>query len=279
MPIRLHLPKTPPIYLRGRAYTQIRTMASSSAIPNAPDIDRTIVKELRKYGACDISDALLKLKVPGAGFLPDLIPYCIPPKQSIGDSDVSSDDRFISIRPASTVLFIAKKDDGSGHPPSNIPDGKHWADLAVSQPGNFVVISQPEGQKNAVLGGIMALRMKKLLAQGVVVHGRVRDISELKESGLMVCRTLLFTSVSFFFCHYWKLGFMFIHCPVTTLMRVFSRFIFISYYIFIFMQSTLRHPDLRLQSYYRHLYTSSLMNPPNTDLGKRNFHRGSRCRK
>jgi hypothetical protein len=196
MPVRLHLHRTPSIYLRGHACSQIRAMASSSTIPNVPDVDRTIVKELRKYGACDISDALLKLKVPGAGFLPDLIPYCIPPKHFISDSDVSSDDRLVFIRPASTVLFIAKKDDGSGHPPSNIPKEKHWADLTVTQPGTFIIISQPEGQKNAVLGGIMALRMKNLLAQGVVVHGRIRDIAELKESGLMVCRNSLLSPLN-----------------------------------------------------------------------------------
>lgn len=169
-------------------------MATSSPIPDVPSVDQRIVKELRKYGACDISDALLKLKVPGAGFLPDLVPYCSPPEHLIEDSDVRRDGRLVFVRPASTVLFIAKKDDGSGHPPSNIPEGKHWADLTVTQPGTFIVISQPEGQKNAVLGGIMALRMKKLLAQGVVVHGRIRDIAELKESGLMVCLVTTFQS-------------------------------------------------------------------------------------
>ena len=47
-------------------------------------------------------------------------------------------------------------------------------------------MSQPEGQKCAVLGGIMALRMMVLNAKGVVVSGRVRDVVELGETGLPV---------------------------------------------------------------------------------------------
>lgn len=53
-------------------------------------------------------------------------------------------------------------------------------------PGSVVVMSQPEGQKCAVLGGIMALRMKVLGVKGVVVSGRVRDLEELKETELPV---------------------------------------------------------------------------------------------
>jgi regulator of RNase E activity RraA len=49
-----------------------------------------------------------------------------------------------------------------------------------------VVISQPSGQTNAVLGGIMAVRMKVLGARGVVVDGRVRDLEELRGVGLSV---------------------------------------------------------------------------------------------
>jgi regulator of RNase E activity RraA len=135
---------------------------------------------LSRYGACDISDALLKLKVPGAGFIPDLIPYCNQVSQDTGAPQP------ILVAPASTVLFIPKNVPGHGYPASNIPRSEHWVDL--TQPGTIVVLSQPKGQKNAVLGGIMAMRMKKLAALGVVVHGRIRDVQELKEIGLMVCQ-------------------------------------------------------------------------------------------
>lgn len=50
----------------------------------------------------------------------------------------------------------------------------------------MVVISQPRGQICAVLGGIMALRMSVVGAEGVIAWGRVRDVEELRETGLPV---------------------------------------------------------------------------------------------
>jgi regulator of RNase E activity RraA len=74
--------------------------------------------------------------------------------------------------------------DLSAYPIANIPEGKHWVDLTEAE--TFVVISQPKGQICAALGGIMALRMKMLNAAGVVAHGRVRDVDELRETKLPV---------------------------------------------------------------------------------------------
>jgi regulator of RNase E activity RraA len=142
----------------------------------APSADT--VRALQQYTACDISDALLKLKVPGAGFLADLNLYS-QPEAGLGPR---------TIAPASTVLFVPK-----GETPeqlaSNIPTGKHWADL--TPPGSFVILKQPDGQHNAVCGGIMAWRMMILGAKGVVVVGRARDIAELKSTGLPVSSWLL----------------------------------------------------------------------------------------
>lgn len=56
-----------------------------------------------------------------------------------------------------------------------------YADLAT--PGTIAVLSQPRGQKCAVVGGIMAARMRKLGVKGVVVDGRVRDLGGLAEVG------------------------------------------------------------------------------------------------
>lgn len=130
---------------------------------------------LEKYTACDIADALLKLKVPNAGFLSDL-------KLMIPSAALKKE---INIAPASTVIMASKSGkDMSQLPEANIPAGRHWVDL--TEPDTIVVMTQPEGQKCAVLGGIMALRMKVLNAQGVVVSGRVRDVTELASTGLPV---------------------------------------------------------------------------------------------
>ncbi|KAF7558546.1 hypothetical protein G7046_g5604 [Stylonectria norvegica] len=131
------------------------------------------IAKLRQYTACDISDALLKLKVPGAGFLPDLNLYSPP----------AGDPTAVTIAPVSTVLF-AVKGQQLEEPSSNIPKGVHWADL--TQPGTIVLLKQPDGQKNAICGGIMAIRMKVCQAKGIIVAGRARDIGELKSTALPI---------------------------------------------------------------------------------------------
>lgn len=146
------------------------------------------LQTLKNYTACDISDALLKLKVPNCGFLPDLA-LISPPPHPTGSQ--------IIIAPASTVLFVPKQAaDLSAYPAANIPEGKHWVDL--TEPESIVLVSQPQGQICAALGGIMALRMKMRNAAGVVVHGRVRDVEELRETGLPVGGVFLSLSSSLF---------------------------------------------------------------------------------
>ncbi|CAF3505381.1 unnamed protein product [Fusarium graminearum] len=134
--------------------------------------DQDLTK-LQQYTACDISDALLKLKVPGAGFVADLNLYSPP----------EGDGVSVTVAPVSTVLFAPKGRD-LAEPQRNIPEGTHWVDL--TEPGTIVVLKQPDGQKNAVCGGIMAIRMKVCQAKGVVVAGRVRDIQELKSTSLPI---------------------------------------------------------------------------------------------
>lgn len=133
------------------------------------------IAKLQQYTACDVSDALLKLKVPGAGFVADLNLYSQP--------NGTTTPAAVTVAPVSTVLFVAKGQQLS-QPPANIPKGVHWADL--TQPGTIVVLKQPEGQKNAICGGIMAVRMKVCQAKGIVVAGRARDVEELKGTNLPV---------------------------------------------------------------------------------------------
>ncbi|KAI9838310.1 MAG: hypothetical protein M1819_005578 [Sarea resinae] len=154
---------------------------------------------LHEYSACDISDALLKLKVPSAGFISDLHPYAPNAPHS---PNLATQPKVIG--PAFPVLFAAKdapapapqastptphttKQTPSSSswpspspslPPANIPPGTHYVDLTPA--GHIPVLAQPPGQKCAVLGGIMAARMRACGARGVVVGGRIRDLGELR---------------------------------------------------------------------------------------------------
>jgi regulator of RNase E activity RraA len=147
--------------------------------------DTTIPAFLFSYTACDISDALLKLKVPHAGYIPDLhLRTSIPASITESPRNLHS----LIIGRASTLLFVSKDTpeteliEQCGE--SNLPSDKHWADVI---PGDTILVQkQPEGQRNAVLGGIMAARLRALGVKGVVTHGRVRDLAELESIGLPV---------------------------------------------------------------------------------------------
>ncbi|KIW02487.1 uncharacterized protein PV09_06290 [Verruconis gallopava] len=170
------------------------------------------LQALEAYSACDVADALLKLGVKGAGFLTDIKPlagaarpsrtHSVPPTFLPTSTEATSADLIAAttppppkkkiIAPVSTALFIAKGSDSfpDAAPPlaaftqtfstgfSNIPQGTPYADLTA--PNTILVISQPPGQSCAVVGGIMAARMRALGATAVVVDGRVRDLSTLR---------------------------------------------------------------------------------------------------
>ncbi|KAF1813829.1 DlpA domain-containing protein, partial [Eremomyces bilateralis CBS 781.70] len=135
-----------------------------------------------------VCDALLKLQVVGAGYLPDITP--------ISPSTPHPPTRTVA--PASTVLLVPKSSPSFPSPSPltslldqtlslslpTIPQGTPYADLTNA--GSIVVISQPGGQKCAVLGGIMAARMRKLGAAGALVDGRVRDLGVLGSLGMPV---------------------------------------------------------------------------------------------
>ncbi|KAL7273807.1 hypothetical protein RUND412_003315 [Rhizina undulata] len=125
-----------------------------------------MLRKLERYSACDIADALLKLEVPRSGFLVDLV-LRTPP------SDLTSASSRPVAFPAQTILFAPKASETQ----SQLPPSTHFADLARRD--TIVVVSQPEGQYNAVLGGIIAARMVILGVRGFVVDGRVRDLVEL----------------------------------------------------------------------------------------------------
>ncbi|KAF2853321.1 RraA-like protein [Plenodomus tracheiphilus IPT5] len=141
--------------------------------------------ELYKYAACDLADGLLKLHVPGAGFLANIKPL----QQVAGVSNLETKKM---LAPASTFLMLPKATKSfpnvapaSGEEVrSNLADARPYADY--TEKGTIIVISQPAGQSCAVVGGIMAARMKYLGAEGLVVDGRVRDLVALKATQMPI---------------------------------------------------------------------------------------------
>lgn len=53
-------------------------------------------------------------------------------------------------------------------------------------PGSILFMSAPAGIPNAIYGGLMTMRARKLGAVGTVVDGRVRDLAEHREQGYPV---------------------------------------------------------------------------------------------
>ncbi|RMZ91331.1 hypothetical protein DV736_g1412, partial [Chaetothyriales sp. CBS 134916] len=149
------------------------------------------LRELGKYSACDVSDALLKLQKPAsgevarAGYLADIQPF------ALGKVPLYESHRYGKvIAPARTLKLVSKGakiealPEGSKHA---VPKGSHWADITES--GTILVIEQPEGQGCAAVGGIMAQKMKFNGVEACVVSGRVRDQQELKDSELPIFAT------------------------------------------------------------------------------------------
>jgi regulator of RNase E activity RraA len=99
----------------------------------------------------------------------------------------SIEDQPKVVAPASTLKLVEKTSDIpplSESDPGAVPKGKHWVDMVDE--GTVVIIEQPAGQTCAAIGGIMAARMKVRGVEACVVGGRVRDLAELRRSGLPV---------------------------------------------------------------------------------------------
>jgi len=93
------------------------------------------------------------------------------------------------VAPISTVLFVPRSHQGGStfdeHVPSesNIPKDKHWTDCPA--PGSIVLMQQPDGQICALLGDLVASRLKHRGVAAAVIDGRVRDIASCGE----ICNT------------------------------------------------------------------------------------------
>ncbi|KAG0215429.1 hypothetical protein BGX28_010134 [Mortierella sp. GBA30] len=120
------------------------------------------------YASCDVADALLALKVPSAGYIPDI--HLWSPQYKAGYTRLFG--------PAYTVQMVPVSDTEASKP------DQHFVD-AIPE-GTVVCISQPSTMVNAVWGGLMTARAQIKGALGVVVDGRIRDLNEQREAGFPV---------------------------------------------------------------------------------------------
>jgi regulator of RNase E activity RraA len=112
-----------------------------------------------------ISDALLTLKVLGAGYIPDIGPIY----------ENSGRNRRL-VAPISTLLFISKSLDlADSRVASNIAKGQNWTELP--RPSTVVLVQQPSPDvRVALLGDIIATRLKVRGIRGAIVDGGIRDV-------------------------------------------------------------------------------------------------------
>ncbi|GAB1310582.1 Ribonuclease E inhibitor [Madurella fahalii] len=118
-----------------------------------------IVKALREYTTCDVSDALCKLRFPNGGFLSGLSMWS--PQRQDGPTKIAG--------PAYTVQYVPLDDPKPKHP-------THYIDSVPA--GAVVFVSCPPKTPNAVYGGLMSARAKASGAAGSVIDGRFRDLEE-----------------------------------------------------------------------------------------------------
>ncbi|KAH6880541.1 ribonuclease E inhibitor RraA/Dimethylmenaquinone methyltransferase [Thelonectria olida] len=120
---------------------------------------------LRRFTACDIGDALVKLKYPYGGYLDGIRMFSPGPDTRVMGHAV-------------TVQMVEMSD-------KSAPKlDKHFVDH--NEEGGIMYIQQPKGLYSACWGGLMSTRAKYLGAQAVVLDGRMRDVREHNEFGFPV---------------------------------------------------------------------------------------------
>lgn len=125
-----------------------------------------IVQALSEFTTCDVSDALLKLKVPHGGFLAGITLFS--PERRAGTTKI--------VGPAYTVKYAPLDDPAPKH-------AKHYID---SVPAGAVLFIASPRTPNAVFGGLMATRAQFLGSVGAVIDGRLRDLQEHRDLGFPV---------------------------------------------------------------------------------------------
>jgi len=145
------------------------------------------LKELARFSTCDISDALIKLKVRHGGFLSGLTLWS--PLRQEGSTRI--------VGTVYTVKYVLNDDTHapklqSHYVRNNLTRffrcvlGAYINQIDSIPHGAVVFISCPSGVVNAVYGGLMSHRAKASGAAGSIIDGRIRDLQEHRDIGYPV---------------------------------------------------------------------------------------------
>ncbi|KAJ8295631.1 4-hydroxy-4-methyl-2-oxoglutarate aldolase [Rhodotorula toruloides] len=117
------------------------------------------IRRLAGFSTCEIADALVKLKHPSGGYVPDL-------------------ERFSGSEKGNLVgeVFTVEMVDGRATDAPKLEG--HFVDQAT--PDTVLFISTPPHARSASLGGLLATALHKKGVRGVVTSGRCRDLAELR---------------------------------------------------------------------------------------------------
>jgi len=140
--------------------------SAMGASTDRPDSDPSL--SLAALPTCQIADALVALKMPHGGHIPDILPVSLP----------RSGARICG--PAYTVQYVPESDIDS--PKLSTPI--HWLDTVPA--GSIVVIAAPAEAKDGVWGSLMSAAAQARSLKGVVISGRCRDVAEHRSLGFPV---------------------------------------------------------------------------------------------
>ncbi|KAJ3378243.1 hypothetical protein HDU92_007562 [Lobulomyces angularis] len=117
----------------------------------------------KNYSTGDISDALSKLGIES--YIPDIVIK----------SPIQNCQNIKVVGFAHTIEMVLTNNT-SAPKPMLITDKNH---IDIAPPGSVIVIKSPKNAPNAVFGGLLGTRAKKIGVKGVVIEGRLRDLKEL----------------------------------------------------------------------------------------------------
>jgi len=149
----------------------MNTVAHSAAhaVDVCPPLDETVREKLARSGASNISNCLLK-----RGFRNTFL---------LGIQPVS-DAQPVMVGRAFTVRFIPAREDLDSMALYARDDSLHRRAIEQCPAGAVLVLAAGGDNRAAIMGDMMALRLKVRGVAGVVTDGGYRDVPGIRESGL-----------------------------------------------------------------------------------------------